>query len=181
MANVKYRVREFRPSTNQPGTHSFFAESVIDNTIDNQNLADKIAARTGFKAYEAKAIIEAIADIVAEETLENNRIVLANNRGTQLLSIYPKVVGSVSDNDVKAQNGAGQKYEGKQVATEDMLTADKLQWSLGCTVGTIFSRDFAQQKAAVKVSTTATTITDNNPTDQKPGSGSDTSDPGQEG
>lgn len=49
MANVKYRVREFRPSTNQPGTHSFFAESVIDNTIDNQNLADKIAARTGFK------------------------------------------------------------------------------------------------------------------------------------
>ena len=28
---------------------------------------------------------------------------------------------------------------------------------------------------------TATTITDNNPTDQKPGSGSDTSDPGQEG
>ena len=51
MSNVKYRVREFRPSTNQPGTHSFFAESVIDNTIDNQNLADKIAARTGFKAY----------------------------------------------------------------------------------------------------------------------------------
>ena len=50
MANVKYRVREFRPSTNQPGTHSFFAESVIDNTIDNQDLADKIAARTGFKA-----------------------------------------------------------------------------------------------------------------------------------
>ena len=67
MANVKYRVREFRPSTNQPGTHSFFAEAVIDNTIDNQNLADKIAARTGFKAYEAKAIIEAIADIVAEK------------------------------------------------------------------------------------------------------------------
>ena len=31
MANVKYRVREFRPSTNQPGTPSFFAESVIDN------------------------------------------------------------------------------------------------------------------------------------------------------
>ena len=85
----------------------------------------------------------------------------------------------MSDNDVKAQNGAGQKYEGKQVATEDMLTTDKLQWSIGCTVGTIFSRDFAQRKAAVKVSTTATTITDNNTS--TPGSGSDTSDPGQEG
>ena len=51
MANVKYRVREFRPSTNQPGTHSFFAEAVIDNTIDNQNLTGKPTAKKPSDAY----------------------------------------------------------------------------------------------------------------------------------
>lgn len=171
MANVKFRAREFTPKANQAGVHSFYAEAVVDNTIDNQNLADKIEARTGFKAYEVKAIIEAIADIVAEETLENNRVTMSNKRGTQLLSIYPKVSGSVSDNDVKAQNGAGQKYEGKQVATEDMLTADMLQWTLGCTVGANFSRDFAQTKKAVKVKTT-TTAADTSDSGTDSGSGS---------
>ena len=176
MANVKYRLREYTPKAGQSGTHSFYAEAVVDNIIDNKAIAKKIEARGISRAAEIKSILEEAANIILEETSENNRVQLESGEGV-LISIYPRCKGSISDADVKANPEA---YNGASVATEDMLTADKLQWSLGCTVGTIFSRDFAQQKAAVKVSTTATTITDNNPTDQKPGSGSDTSDPGQE-
>ena len=39
MANVKWRAREFTPSQNQGGSHSFFAEAVIDNEITNVDLA----------------------------------------------------------------------------------------------------------------------------------------------
>ena len=45
--------------------------------------------------------IHAIADIVAEETLEGSRISLANEDGTKLVSIYPKVSGSISDAQVQ--------------------------------------------------------------------------------
>ena len=47
--------------------------------------------------------IHAIADIVAEETLEGSRISLANEDGTKLVSIYPKVSGSISDAQVQAE------------------------------------------------------------------------------
>ena len=47
-------------------------------------------------------MIHAIADIVAEETLEGSRISLANEDGTKLVSIYPKVSGSISDAQVQA-------------------------------------------------------------------------------
>ena len=70
MSKVKYRVREFTPKANQGGTHSFFAEAVISTDIDATELAKKIAARTGIKSYEASMAIHAIADIVAEETLD---------------------------------------------------------------------------------------------------------------
>ena len=76
--------------------------------------------------------IHAIADIVAEETLEGSRISLANEDGTKLVSIYPKVRGSISDAQVQAEP---EKYGGAQVATEDMLTPDLLQWTLGATIG----------------------------------------------
>ena len=65
-------------------------------------MAKKIAARTGIKSYEAASVIHAIADIVAEETLEGSRISLANEDGTKLVSIYPKVSGSISDAQVQA-------------------------------------------------------------------------------
>ena len=47
--------------------------------------------------------IHAIADIVAEETLEGSRISLANEDGTKLVSIYPKVSGSISDAQVQVE------------------------------------------------------------------------------
>lgn len=149
MSNVKYRVREFTPTENMTGrTHSFFAEAVIDNEITNTELADRIARRTGFKQYEVQAIVSAIAEVVSEEVLESNRVSLSDSRGTKMLSIYPKVSGSVSDAEVTA-NAA--KYNGASKATEEMLTPDQLTWTLGCTVGIKFSRQFSLDKQAQKV------------------------------
>lgn len=151
MSKVKYRVREFVPKGQQSlGTHSWFAEVVISNDVDNAELARKIAARTGFKAYECQAVVAAIADIVAEEVLESNRVSLANEQGTKLVSIYPRVSGSVTDADV--QNNQD-KYPGKPVAEEGMLTPDLLTWTLGATVGIKYSQQFALNKQAQKVKT----------------------------
>jgi hypothetical protein len=47
ISKVKYRVREYNPTSDQQGSHSFFAEAVINNEITNNELAEKIAARTG--------------------------------------------------------------------------------------------------------------------------------------
>ena len=158
MSKVKYRVREYTPNENQQGSHSFFAETVINNRIDNAELARKIAARTGFKAYECQAVVAAIADIVAEEVLESNSVCLANEQGIQLVSIYPKVSGSISDKDVQDNP---EKYGNAQVATEDMLTPDMLSWALGATVGVKFSKKFSIDKQAQKVKTTTTEVNEN--------------------
>jgi len=149
MAKVKWRVREFIPTSNMSGrNHSVYAESVINNEVDNAELAKKIAARTGFKAYECQAVVAAIADIVSEEVLESNRVTLANEQGVKMVTIYPKVTGSLSDADV--QNNP-EKYPGKTVAEESMLTPDMLTWTLGATMGIKFSQEFAMHKQAQKV------------------------------
>ena len=64
------------------------------------------------------------------------------------MSIYPQCAGSVSDKDVLADP---EKYGGATVATADMLTADKIQWSLGATIGRKFSKQFALNKQAQRV------------------------------
>ena len=160
MSKVKYRCREYTPKPGQNGTHSFFAEVVINTDIDAVELAKKIAARTGIKSYEAQMAIHAIADIVAEETLEGSRVSLANEDGTKLVSIYPKVQGSISDAQVQAQP---EKYNGATVATEEMLTPDLLTWSLGATMGVKYSQQFALNKSAQKVKMTAADITTDEP------------------
>lgn len=156
MAKVKYRIREFKPTENQGGSHSFYAESVINTDITATDLAKKIANRTGVKSYEAQAVIHAIADIVAEETLEGSRISLANEDGTKLVTIYPKVTGSISDKDVTDNPD---KYNGATAATEEMLTPDMLTWSLAATIGQKFSKNFAMNKQAQKVKFVATDVT----------------------
>lgn len=156
MAKVKYRIREYSPSQNQGGSHSFYAEAVINTDITAVELAKKIAARTGMKSYEAQAAIHAIADIVAEETLEGSRVSLANEDGTKLVTIYPKVSGSISDKDVQDNPD---KYNGATVATEDMLTPDLLTWTLGATIGTKYSKNFALNKQAQKVKFVASDVT----------------------
>ena len=150
MSKVKYRVREYIPKTENQGSHSWFAEVVINNDVDNAELARKIAARTGFKSYECQAVVAAIADIVAEEVLESNRVSLANEQGTKLVSIYPKVSGSISDAEVVKNQ---EKYPGKTVAEESMLTPDLLTWTLGATVGIKYSQQFSLSKQAQKVKT----------------------------
>jgi len=155
MSKVKYRVREYKPKETNLGTHSWFAEVVISNDIDNTELAKKIAARTGFKAYECQAVVAAIADIVAEEVLGSNRVSMADEKGNKMVSIYPRVSGSVSDADVQANP---EKYEGATVATEDMVTPDLLTWSLGASVGVKFSKTFALNKQAQRVKMVASDV-----------------------
>jgi hypothetical protein len=88
------------------------------------------------------------AEIILEETAENNRIQLESGDGGALLSIYPTCSGSVSDKDVQANP---EKYNNAQVATEEMLTADMIAWTLGATVGRKFAKQFAMNKQAMKV------------------------------
>ena len=52
---------------------------------------------------QAQKVKYVATDIVAEETLEGSRISLANEDGTKLVSIYPKVSGSISDAQVQAE------------------------------------------------------------------------------
>ena len=161
MAKNKWRAREFKPTENMTGrSHSFYAEAVISNEIDNRELAAKIAARTGFKSYEVQAVVAAIADIVCEEVLESNRISLSDDQGTKMVSIYPKVSGSVSDEDILRETTAAHALDASKpvrtVAQESDLTPDRLTWTLGATVGIKFSKQFAIQKQAQKVSFVAT-------------------------
>ena len=48
MAKVKYRIREFKPTANQTGGHSVYAEAVVDNIITNKELA-KVATRAAVR------------------------------------------------------------------------------------------------------------------------------------
>ena len=93
---------------------------------------------------------------MAEETLEGSRVSLANEDGTKLVTIYPKVSGSISDKDVQDNPD---KYNGATVATEDMLTPDLLTWTLGATIGTKYSKNFALNKQAQKVKFVASDVT----------------------
>ena len=158
MPKVKYCVTEFTPTANQVGmSHSFSAKAVINSDIDGDTLAERVAKRSGFKDYECKAVMAAFAEIIQEEALESNRVSLCNTRGEKVVSVYPKVTGSISDKDVQA---APDKYPGKTVAEEGMLTADMLQWSLGATIGIKFSKKFAIEKQALKVQGKNLTVID---------------------
>ena len=39
MSKCKYRVREYKPNANMPGSHAFYAEVVISTDIDATELA----------------------------------------------------------------------------------------------------------------------------------------------
>ena len=176
MAKNKWRAREYKATGNMPGNHSFFAEAVINNEIDNYELASKIAARTGFKSYEVQAVVAAISDIVLEEVLESNRVVLCDERGNKMVSIYPKVSGSVSDEQIKQETTEAHAQDAsvpvREVAVESDLTADRLTWTLGATIGIKFSKQFAMKKQAQKVKFVATDTAI--PNDDEPGGGTPT-------
>lgn len=170
MAKVKYRVREFTPTANQTGGHSFYAEAVVDNVITNKELAKKIESRGISRAAEIKSILEEAANIIYEECLENNRVQLEAEGGA-LVSIYPTCQGSVSDKDVLANP---EKYNGATVATADMVTADVIKWNLGASVGRKFAQQFAANKQAQRVDYNQS----QEPADPDAGGSSDSSDGG---
>ena len=173
MAKTKWRARHFVPKTGQQGSASWFAEAVIDQEINNVELAQRIAARTGFKSYECQAVIAAIADIVMEECCESHRVTLANEKGQKLVSIQPKVTGSVSNLDIErettAQHAADPSVAVRTVAEESDLTPDRLTWVLSAVVGIKTSKQFAMDKTATKVKTTTQDVETSDPADN-PGS-----------
>ena len=150
MAKVKYRISEFTPTANQTGGHSFYAEAIVDNIITNKELAKKIHSKGSISSpAEIKAILEVAAEVIIEEAQENNRIQIETGDGGALVSIYPKCEGKVSDKDVLEHP---ELYNNAMVATADMVTADKIKWSLGASVGRKFSNSFALNKQAQRVS-----------------------------
>jgi len=150
MSKVKWMAVEFTPNENQVGmSHSWSAKAVVDNVITNKQLAEKVAARGISRAAEIKMVLEEVANIIFEEACENNRVQLESADGV-LVTIAPKVSGSVSDATVRANP---EKYGGAQTATEEMLTADMLTWGLSAQVGTKLNKQFALSKQAQKVKT----------------------------
>ena len=134
-------------------THSVHAAAVVDNTITTQELAHKVHVEGSISSdFEIEAILKVAARVILSECKENNRVQLDTGDGV-LVTFSPKVSGSISDKDVLANQD---KYPGKTVAEEDMLTADLLQWTLKAEVGQKFCKQFAQQKHAQKVSVTNT-------------------------
>lgn len=184
MAKVKFRVREYTPHGNMPGAHSLYAEAVVDNVITTRELAKKIEDRHVGNSAMIKAILEVAADVILEECAENNRVQLETSEGGSLVSIYPKVQGSISDAEVQADSA---KYGGATVATREMLTPARMRWSLGATIGINYSRQFDQNKSAVEVpynpsQTTADPDGTTTPTDPvNPGTGTDPNDGGNTG
>lgn len=180
MAKVKYVVNEFTPNQNQVGmSHSFNARAAVDNTITNEDIAAEVEARGLSRAAEIEAIIKEVANVIIKEVSENNRVQL-EAKGGVLVSFFPKVKGSISDAYVQSHQG-DPRYQGKTAATEDMLTPDMLTWSLGASVGINFSRQFAQQKNAVKVAGKNVTVIDDEGNTSGTPQGDDSTDSSQGG
>ena len=144
MAAVKYLVREYTPKPGMPGTHGFYVQAKTDNIITNKELAKKVENRGISRQSEIKMILEEVAKVILEEISENNRVQIETGEGV-LVSLSPKAQGSLSDKDVQDNP---EKYNNAQVATQDMLTPDMIQWSIVAQVGTKYSKHFALQKTA---------------------------------
>ena len=147
MAAVKYLVREYTPKPGMPGTHGFYVQAKTDNIITNKELAKKVENRGISRQSEIKMILEEVAKVILEEISENNRVQIETGEGV-LVSLSPKAQGSLSDKDVQDNP---EKYNNAQVATQDMLTPDMIQWSIVAQVGTKYSKQFALQKTAQRV------------------------------
>ena len=162
MASVKYRKREFTPNQNQAGmNHSWFAESVIVNELDTVEIARLIEARTGVRRYEAQSVLASFVELINEECAQSMRIKLTDEKGQKFVSIYPKVSGSISDAEVRANP---EKYNGATVATEAMLTSDMLSVALAATVGVNASKKFAQSCRFEKATAQTTSVADEDET-----------------
>ena len=84
MAKVKYRIREFKPTQNQTGGHSFFGEAVVDNNLtDKERMQLATATLLGGCATTAAAIVIAIVLCVLFCSCTTTRYVPVNETRTE--------------------------------------------------------------------------------------------------
>lgn len=189
MAKIKYVVKKYEPSDNQEGTVGFYAAAKINDEVTTKDLANKLAPKVAYPAPMIEGILACAADQIAQECLESNRVKLNGSAGKVMVSIYPKVVGSVSQTWVEAQIEAGKLPSGT-VVSASLLTRDKLSVIAGASMGTDFSKYLNQNASLEKYTASASNDdttdggTTGGSTGGENGGGSNPNnptDPGQEG
>ena len=181
MAKVKYYAKE----NSSIGTHSFYAVPIPNGTLTFDELLDEAMDGKSVEPSIAKACVTEFMKTVKRNVLKGFRCQLGDN----FLTVYPNIQLSVKDTE-------DPETHAPIVATAEMLNAANGKSRLGCTVAAKFSRQFSDEVSWQKVDPQAAAAASgeeyineggdnqgggNNPTDQKPGSCSGTSDPGQEG
>lgn len=158
MSKLNYMVKEFTPNQAQAAKgipHSWYAQDVITNTLTNEEISQKIEARTGSRRYEIKSNIEALMEVTLEEVLEGNRIHLADSTGNVWLSISPDCKGGVSDDEIlkktTEEHAIDPSVAIRSVAQESDVTPDVLSWSINVSVGRNFLKKFNFEKKIQKV------------------------------
>ena len=154
MAKIKYVVKAYVPSENQQGTNGFYAEAKINDEVTTKDLANKLAPKVAYPAPMIEGILACAADQIAQECLESNRVKLNGSTGKVMVSIYPKVNGSVSQTWVDEQITAGNLPSGT-IVSASLLTRDKLSVIAGASMGTDFSK-YLNQNASLEKYTAST-------------------------
>lgn len=150
MGKIKYRVRKYEPTANQIGTNGFYAEAVRNDEIHTLDLAKKISSKTSFQAPMVEAVLKCVSAQIVEEVLESNRVYLEDENGNTMITIYPKVTGSISQKDVDAMIAAGTKPAGT-VVSESLLDPRTFKASAAGTIGTKFNKLIALNASLQKV------------------------------
>lgn len=148
MAKIKYVVKAYVPTQNQQGTNGFYSEAKINDDVTTKDLANKLAPKVAYPAPMIEGILACAADQIAQECLESNRVKLNGSNGKVMVSIYPKVVGSINQAWVDKQIAAGNLPSGT-VVNASLLTRDKMTIVAGASMGTDFSK-YLDQNASLE-------------------------------
>lgn len=154
MAKIKYVVKAYVPTENQQGTNGFYAEAKINDEVTTKDLANKLAPKVAYPAPMIEGILACAADQIAQECLESNRVKLNGSAGKVMVSIYPKVVGSINQTWVNEQITAG-NLEAGTIVSASLLTRDKLSVVAGASMGTDFSKYLDQNASLEKYTASA--------------------------
>lgn len=154
MAKIKYVVKAYVPTDNQRGTNGFYAEAKINDEVTTKDLANKLAPKVAYPAPMIEGILACAADQIAQECLESNRVKLNGSNGKVMVSIYPKVTGSVNQDWVDDQITAGNLPSGT-IVNASLLTRDKLSVIAGASMGTDFSKYLNQNASLEKYTASA--------------------------
>lgn len=182
MAN-KYSANEFKPNASQIANgqgHSWYAKEEIDQIVKNQQIAERLAARSGFKTYEIKGIIEGLAEVTMECLLQSQKVQLCYEDGSTWMLLRPECNGSITDKQILAKTTAAHaqdpSVEIRSVATEKDLLPSMLDWSVAVSIGKRFTKQFVDKNEVTKVaagSGKAPKVEDAEPTNTGGNNGSD--------